>query len=94
MNINEQAQANALDDLFATFWKEPWWEVFCGNGFQKDKGMKAIFQKIIPLKAKRQKQYLKSGTVNEHCTIALYDLLILKSNFVIFLNHSFSSSTL
>ena len=23
--INEQAQANALDALFSTFWEEPWW---------------------------------------------------------------------
>jgi hypothetical protein len=28
-NINEQAQANAFDGLFATFWKEEWW----GGGF-------------------------------------------------------------
>jgi hypothetical protein len=24
-NINQQAQANAIDALFETFWKEPWW---------------------------------------------------------------------
>ena len=60
MNINEQAQANALDGLFTTFWKEPWWVGgFLWKWFPEGQGHEGYFAKDYTPQGKKAETILK-----------------------------------
>ncbi len=59
-NINEQAQANAFDGLFATFWKEEWWGGgFLWKWFPEGMGHEGYFAKDYTPQGKKSEKVLK-----------------------------------
>ena len=60
VKINEQAQANALDGLFSTFWKETWWQGgFLWKWFPEGQGHEGYFDKDYTPQGKKSEEILR-----------------------------------
>lgn len=60
VKINEQAQANALDGLFSTFWKEHWWAGgFLWKWFPEGQGHEGYIEKDYTPQGKKAENILK-----------------------------------
>ena len=60
VKINEEAQANALDGLFSTFWKEPWWAGgFLWKWFPEGQGHEGYIDKDYTPQGKKAEIVLK-----------------------------------